>query len=285
MSDPGTRRLSAAWLVPMAVLLVVGWIIVDAYRSQGVEVMVSFPDGHGLGRGDMVRCRGIDVGTVTTVQLLGEGVEVTLELAPDSAPRLARTGARWWISRPELDWSRVTGLDSLVGPRFIEVDPPAKVAAGSPEVRSFEGLPAAPIVDRLSSGDLLVILKAVTRGSLHPGASVLYRGVEIGTILSAALADDARTVIAEALIDGRYAPLVRENSIFCQAGAFDLDIGLTGLTARLDSLETLLVGGVTLVTPGASSDPVKPGHEFTVAAECDEDWLEWEPAIPLSSSQ
>ena len=195
MSDAGTRRLSAAWLVPMAVLFVVGWIIVDAYRSRGVEVVVGFPDGHGLGRGDMVRCRGIDVGTVTTVQLLGEGVEVTLELAPDSASRLARKGARWWISRPELDWSRVTGLDSLVGPRFIQVDPPSEVGADSIEVLSFDGLPAAPIVDRLSSGDLFITLKAVTRGSLHPGASVLYRGVEIGTILSAALADDAKDTL------------------------------------------------------------------------------------------
>ena len=54
MSDH-QQKLSVAWLVPLAVLLVVVWILFDAYRSRGVEVTVSFPDGHGLGPGDSQR--------------------------------------------------------------------------------------------------------------------------------------------------------------------------------------------------------------------------------------
>ena len=113
------RRLSIAWLVPLAVLLVVGWISFDVYSTRGVEVSVSFPDGHGLGPGDTVRCRGIEVGSVRSVQLVDSGVEVALQLDPANATQLARAGSRWWVSRPKLDWSRVSGLDSLVGPRFI----------------------------------------------------------------------------------------------------------------------------------------------------------------------
>jgi paraquat-inducible protein B len=274
------RRLSIAWLVPLAVLFVVGWIALDVYRTRGVEVSVSFPDGHGLGPGDSVRCRGIEVGSIRSVQLVDSGVEVFLELDPTNAGQLARTGSRWWVSRPSLDWSRVSGLDSLVGPRFIQVDPPANATgAGAFE---FKGLTEAPIVDRIAPGDLSITLIADSRGTLQPGASVFYRGVSVGTILSTALADDSLGVVARVLVEARYVPLVRSNSLFYQTGAFDLDIGLTGVSARLDSLGTLFVGGVSLVTPTRPGAAVESGHQFKVQPELDDDYLEWNPAIDLT---
>jgi paraquat-inducible protein B len=279
MNDP-ERRLSIAWLVPLAVLLVVGWITFDVYSTRGVEVSVSFPDGHGLGPGDTVRCRGIEVGQVRTVQLVDSGVKVALELDAANASQLARSGSRWWVSRPKLDWSRVSGLDSLVGPRFIQVDPPTDRSGA--EVFDFQGLTEAPIVDRIAPGDLSITLIAESRGTLQPGSSVLYRGVAVGTILSTALADDALGVVASVLIEARYVPLVRANSRFYQTGAFDLDIGLTGLSARLDSLETLFVGGVSLVTPTQPGSEVESGHRFKVEPEFDDDYLEWKPAIDLA---
>jgi paraquat-inducible protein B len=273
------RRFSIAWLVPLAVLLVVGWIVFDVYRTRGVEVSVSFPDGHGLGPGDTVRCRGIEVGAVRSVKLVESGVEVNLELDHANAIQIARSGSRWWVSRPTLDWSRVSGLDSLVGPRFIQVDPPSD--GGDKEMFLFQGLTEAPIVDRIAPGDLSLTLVADFRGTLQPGASVFYRGVSVGTILSTALADDSLGVVARILIEGRYVPLVRTNSRFYQTGAFDLDIGLTGLSARLDSLETLFVGGVSLVTPTRPGSQVEPDHQFKVESELDDDYLEWNPAIDL----
>ena len=79
-------------------------------------------------------------------------------------------------------------------------------------------------------------------------------------------------------------PLVRANSRFHQTGAFDLDIGLTGVSARLDSLETLFVGGVSLVTPTRPGTAVESGHQFKVEPEFDDDYLEWKPAIDLTQA-
>ena len=278
-TDVGSR-FSAAWFVPLAVLFVVIWIIIDAYRARGVEVLVDFPDGHGLGRGDSVRCRGIEVGSVSSVKLVGSGVEVALEIDPLNASKLAREGSRWWISRPELDWSRVSALDSLVGPRFVEVDPGDPTGGSS---TSFQGLGEAPILEQIEPGDLTIVLVAETRGSLQPGAALHYRGVQIGTILSTALAGDSTGVVARVLVRKRFVPLVRANSRFAQSGAFDLDIGLTGLRARLDSLETLIVGGVSMATPTDAGDPVESGHEFEVATEPEDDWSDWRPVIDTGS--
>ena len=37
------QRLSAAWLVPLAVFVVVSWIVIDAWNATGVQVDVHEP--------------------------------------------------------------------------------------------------------------------------------------------------------------------------------------------------------------------------------------------------
>ena len=273
-----SNRVSAAWLVPFVVLVVVAWVLVDAWSTRGIMVSVHFADGHGLAPGDRVRCRGIEVGIVDRVLLEDEGVEVWVELEPEDADRVARVGARWWISRPQIDWTRVSGLDSLVGPRFVLVDPSSGDTAIA---HDFEGLSEAPTIEHFAEGDLSLILLAETRGTLHAGSAVLYRGVRIGTIQSTSLAPDATGVEVKALIEEKYTPLVRTNSKFFQTGAFDLNIGLTGLRARLDSLETLFVGGVSLVTPTDPGEQSGSGARFIVAESAEDEWLRWRPKIDL----
>jgi paraquat-inducible protein B len=273
-----TPRVSAAWLVPFAVLVVIIWVLIDAWSGSGVKVSVHFTDGHGLAPGDRVRCRGIEVGIVERVLLEDEGVEVWIVLDPEAAGRLARVDSRWWISRPQIDWSRVSGLDSLVGPRFVLVDP---ASGDTPVAHDFDGLPEAPIIEHFAEGDLSLSLFAEDRGTLHAGSAVLYRGVRIGTIHMTSLSQDATGVEVKALVEAKYAPLVRINSKFFQTGALDLDIGLTGLRARLDSLETLFVGGVTLVTPTEPGERAESGAHFNVSESPRDDWIQWKPKIDL----
>ena len=271
---------TSSWLVPLAFTLalvgVLAWTFTDLNTSDGPLVRIIFDAGHGLQPDDDVKCRGITVGRVRSLELGDEGVEAVVELEQLAAQQLAREGSRWWIVRPKVELSGVQGMDSLLGPRWIQVDPSPE---GSPVCHEFSGLLEPPIVDSIKPGDLRLSLLAGERGSMHPGSSILYRGVPIGTILSIDLSDDSTGVRAEAIIRAPFSSLVRANSRFYQAGAFDLDIGLGGINARLDSLETLIVGGVALVTPDTPGKPVESGHRFDVAAEPDSDWLDWQPSI------
>lgn len=273
---------TSSWLVPLGfTLLLVGvlaWTFTDVNAPDGPLVRITFGAGHGLQPDDDVRCRGITVGRVRSLDLGDQGVKAVVELEALAARQLAREGSRWWIVRPKVELSGVQGMDSLLGPRWIQVDPPSTEA---PVCHEFSGLDAPPIVDSIRPGDLAISLLAAERGSMHPGSSVLYRGVPIGTIISIDLSDDATSVHAEAIIREPFATLVRSNSRFYQAGAFDLDIGLGGINARLDSLETLIVGGVGLVTPDAPGALVESGHRFVVVGDPDSDWFDWRPRIEL----
>ncbi len=272
----GSTVLSIGFCLLM--LFAVIWVLGSLGERSGTDVTITFDQGHGVGVGGEVRCRGIVVGRVSDVRLDGEGVQVDVTLALPSRSRLMREGTRWWIDRPMVEWSGVGGLDGAFSDRVIEVDPGLSEGA---IVRGFRGLDEPPVLSQYQPGDLPLTLIASKRGSLQRGASVLYRGVRIGTILETDLAENASSVEARILIERRFAPLVRRNSRFYEAGVLDLDLGFTGLRARLDSLETLMVGGVSLVTPDAPGERVDPEARFVVETEEDDDWAAWRPLIPL----
>jgi paraquat-inducible protein B len=260
------------------VLAALVYVFGDLRGRAATDVTITFDQGHGLRVGGEIRCRGIVVGEVSDVRLEVEGVQVDVALALEAQSLLMREGTRWWIDRPMVEWSRVGGLDAAFSDRFIDVDPGP---AGSAVLRGFTGLDEPPVLSQYQAGDLSLILMASERGSLQRGAAVLYRGVRIGTILGTDLAEDATSVEAQIVIKRRFTPLVRRNSRFFEAGAFDLDLGFTGLRARLDSLETLMVGGVSLATPNRPAEPVVSGTRFNVEPEADDDWSSWRPEIPL----
>jgi paraquat-inducible protein B len=264
------------------VLATLLYVLGDLGGRAATDVTVSFDQGHGVRVGGEIRCRGIVVGEVSDVRLNGEGVQIDIALALEAQSLLMREGTRWWIDRPMVEWSRVGGLDAAFRDRFIDVDPGPD---GGPLVRGFQGLAEPPVLSQYQAGDLSLTLMAAERGSLQRGAAVLYRGVRIGTILETDLSEDATSVEARVLIQRRYTPLVRRNSRFFEAGAIDLDLGFTGLRARLDSLETLIVGGVSLATPDQLGERVDSGARFEVEPEADDDWLSWRPEIPLEDEE
>lgn len=274
------RRVSAAWIVPVLAACFAVWVGYRAYTMRGVIVTVQLDRGHGLVPGDAVRYRGISVGKVLGIHLMddAEGVVVKASLTAQS-DRLARSGAKFWIVRPEVGLRGVGGLDTLVGPRYL-----AMLPGKGRRQRQFVGLAQAPTVDSVEPGDLEIILQAAQRGGVRAGAPVLYRQVPIGTIVSVGLASDGGAVEARLHIRKAYAELVRERTKFWRAGGIDARVGIGGVSFQVDSLEALVAGGVSLGTPPEGGEVVRTGHRFRLLDQADSDWLKWEPLVVIGSS-
>jgi paraquat-inducible protein B len=244
------RRFSFVWLVPVLALLGVGWFAWDrATRERGPMITITFPSADGIEPGADLRRRGVTVGVVRTVTL-GEdldSVEVTAELAP-SAAGLAVEGTAFWIVRPEVSLSGVSGLETLLGPRYIGVKPSS--IDGAP-TDAFIGLDGPPLITTSEDRDALVLsLRSPRASGIGVGAPVLYRDIPVGVVRTVALADDASAVEFSAAIDPAYAILVRDNSRFWVASGVGVDWGLfSGLSVRADSLDALIDGAVAFATP------------------------------------
>jgi paraquat-inducible protein B len=273
------RKLGWIWLVPLAALILTGWLGYQTWTQRGMRITVQFAEGHGLHANDEVRYRGIVVGRVRAVELAGDldGVTVLADLDP-AARRLARAGTRLWIVRPQVGFTGVAGLDTLVGPRYLAILP----GSGPPQ-RSFVGLPAPPVVAAIAPGDLEIVLQSQRRGSMRPGTPVLYRQVPLGTILSVGLNHDAGAVEARVHIPERYTALIREKTQFWNVGGLDAEVGLRGVSLKLESVETLLAGGVALATPPDAGPVVRNGHRFVLADQPQKAWQEWQPMVVVGS--
>ncbi len=268
----GTIAASYMWLLTLLCLFTAIGLVWWSMPSQGVQIQIHFPDGHGLEPEDTLRHRGIEVGVVESVELNHElaGVDVTVNLKPFAEP-LARAGSRFWIVRPQLSLGGISGLDTAVGHKYIGVLPGDAEAAG--KVR-FEGMANAP-PDSTNSPGTEIILQGEHRYGLNAGSPVSHRGVIVGRVLAVELAQNGRTVDTRVRVFDEFEHLVTSKTKFWANSGIDFDLRWgSGLAVDIESLETVAKGGVAMLTVGNGGKPVRPGQLFSIVGSPENEWFE-----------
>tara|TARA_E500000318_G_scaffold17776_5_gene18278 strand:+ start:30104 stop:31024 length:921 start_codon:yes stop_codon:yes gene_type:complete len=278
------RRVSSVWIVPVLALGVVGYLIwSQVMRDRGPMITIVFNDAGGLEPGSEIIHRGVTVGVVREMALTTDlqSVSVTAELRPD-ASGLAVDGTSFWVVRPEVSLERIAGLETLVGPQYIALQP------GDPSgnrVGSFMALDAPPRIAPADTRALRLTLNSDRLGNLSAGSPVLYREIRVGEVRDAVLRDDATGVVVTIDIEPRYAPLVHTETKFWRTAGVGFDFGLfTGLSVEADSLDALLQASISFATPERENkrgDRVESGASFELEDGADEDWLKWMPVVEL----
>ena len=272
------------WLIPVAALVVSVWIAISAWSDRGPRIVVEFSEVHGLEAGDVVRCRGVEIGRVEGVGWSERGetaegarsIRVSVTIRADASD-LIRSGARFWIARPEFGYGGVRGLETVVGPRYLAMSP----GTGKIDPGPFAGLQETPIdwVDRVD--DLEIVIESSERRGMRRGGMVTYRGLPAGRILQVELASDASQVEARVVIDRRHATLIREATRFFSTSGVSFEFGLDGLRADVESIESLVAGGIAFATPPDAGERAPTGSRFVLAPRAEDAWIEWRPRIAL----
>ena len=245
------------WLAVASLVLALG-LIVTSIRSRGPQITVHFQHGHGIKPGDALRHRGIDVGVVVTVQLSHQwdGVDVGIALHP-AARGLAREGSRFWIERPRISLSRVTGLETVVGAKYVGVLPgPAE----APTTSRFDGV-ESPLA-LLQSDDVSVSIRFWEGHGLDVGDVVKYRGTVVGEVTVVQLDESLDRVTVGVRLVHSAKKLARAGTQFWVERA---NVSLTGVRG----LETLVGGRYIALVPGpADAEPATSfeGLEYAPAS-------------------
>ncbi len=271
------RIPSFVWLLTVACALLSAFLFFNAYRSQGDLIEIEFEQGFGLQTMDSLRFRGIEIGRVEKIELREShpGILVSVRLAP-KAREVVTDGTIFWIVRPTVSLEAVRGLETIVGPKYMAMEPGRSETHRS--IR-FQGLEAPPAITP-REGAIEIVLDAKKRYGLDSGAPIHHRGFRIGDVLSVGLASDARSVIVRCAIDPEYHELVRSNSQFWVRSGVRFDLGLSGLKFEADSLGQILVGGVEFATPDAPGPVATTGSRFVLHDAPVDEWLQWQPSLP-----
>jgi hypothetical protein len=172
------------WAVPIAALLVVGWLGFRALAEGGQTVTVTFDQAPGVRKTDTkVVYRGVDVGEVKSVGLArgGQRVEVKLSIDKQAEPFL-RAGTRFWLIGAHPSLQRIAELkDALTGPE-IGLEP-----GGGAPAQTFRGLDEAPDDAPLGPQAPYRVRFDGPAGEPKPGAPVLLDGFRVGRVTSSSL--------------------------------------------------------------------------------------------------
>jgi len=272
-------RHSLIWLVPVVAALAAGWLVFTNLRATGPIIHIQFSNGNGLQANQTVlKYRGVRIGEVRSVQLAGDLAHVEVEARlTGAAKNLAREGSEFWIVRPEVGASGLHGLETIVSGPYIQVEP-----GGGKAKKNFIGAEEPPILDQSEKG-LEIILTTPHLDTLSVGSPVYYRGIEVGEVQCFLLSTNSTEVEIHALIKPAFAPLVRTDSRFWNAGGIHVSLKLFGRSPGTETLKSLILGGIAFATPSMPGNLAAPGSRFPLNEKVDDNWLEWKPFINLTN--
>jgi paraquat-inducible protein B len=245
---------------------------------------------------DPVYYRQVQVGQVGAIELLPDGsaVAVYIHIRDQHAELVQQRSVFWNASGihanlnlfdPSIDIESAKAL-LRGGIAFATPADGGPPAAPGKEFRLYSEAEGRKRVQPKASG-LRVVLTASQLGSVAVGDSVYYRQVEVGKVVATGFEDNSAAVFIHAVIDDRYAPLVREDSVFWNASGLHVDFSLfKGASLDVESLKALLAGGVAFATPekGAGARAAA-GSQFQLYDKPKDEWLSWQPAIRLGPKQ
>lgn len=232
------------WAVPLAALIIVAYLGLQAFAQRGIDVVVTFESAHGARAGDTpVVYKGVRIGRVTKIQVSEDvrRVDMTLRLEPRTRNAL-RDGAKFWMIGADPSLADLSSLSAVVSGVSIGAAP----GSGAPR-RRFVGLDKPPPVPPGEPGSYY-LLDGPSLGAARVSAGVYYQGLEVGRITQVAL-DSVRGFQLTAFVEAPYDRLVKPDSLFYSAKALDVRLTRAGVGANLGPGNSALAGGVEFETP------------------------------------
>lgn len=257
------RHLSAVWLLPLLAFVIGAALVINIHLNRGPEIEILFSSAEGLEPGKTkIKALSVDVGTVESVALSPglDQVLVKARMEPVAEP-LLRGDTQFWVVRPQIASSGISGLGTLLSGVYIELSPGEEKS----EARKFTGLADTPVTPQNVPG-LRLILVSEEKSSITTGDPILYRGFQVGRVETSEFDIESGQIRSNIFIKTPYTSLINSHSRFWNASGFSFSASSQGVTLDTDSLETLLIGGVSFDLPEGKlpGQPVADGTQFTL---------------------
>ncbi len=265
-------RFSWIWLVPLVAVLVGASLLFRDWLHTGPTVTISFDSADGLEVGQTrVRYKDVVIGMVTGIKVAPDRktVLVSAELDRDGSEYITQKDSRFWVVRPRLGISGVTGLGTLLSGAYISVDAPQKLDEKASPVYQFEGLEQPPEIRSGRPGTRFVLVSN-DLGSLDIGAPVYFRKIQVGQVVGYSLDAKGDAVNIQVFVDAPHDKFVTRDTRFWNAGGVNVSLDADGFKVETGSLVSVIAGGVAFASPeGSDARQATPNTHFALASTRD----------------
>ncbi|MDO6611821.1 MlaD family protein [Shewanella sp. 1_MG-2023] len=225
-----------------------------------------------------IRYQGHQIGVVQQVKLNQDLDTLTASayLYGEYAGHFTKADTEYFIVDAQISLAGIKAPETLITGPYIGVIP-GKV---SDAIDTFEAHLSARYDADIEDDALTLILEDSQLGSIKVGTPIFFRGISIGQVDGYTLSDNGNKVLMYSHIEKQYTHLVNQSSRFWDASGIKLEVGIfSGAQIETGSLETLLSGGISVVTEDVTSEQNKlsDNSRFDLYNKMKEEWRRWQP--------
>lgn len=232
---------SVVWLIPLIALFTGGWLLIKHLSQTGPEITLLMDSAEGIEvNNTVIKVLSVDVGRVTKIKLRDneQGVEITARMNAD-VKDLMRKDTQFWVVKPRIDQSGITGLGTLVSGSYIAFNP-----GKSEESEHVFKVSDIPPISAIGQKGIRLHLTGLNNRMLGVGSPILYENFTVGQVESARFNPDDQTVNYTVFIHSPNDKLVNTNSRFWLDSGISVQTGGSGLQIDSPPLPALLSGAI-----------------------------------------
>jgi len=252
---------TSIWIVPFIALMIAGWLAYQYFDDLGPEIEIIFPQNEGLVAGQsVVKFKNVPIGKVTKIYISKdtEGVIVRVRMNSKAAKPYMTEKARFWIVKPEVGFSGISGLDTLLSGTYIDV---YSEAGGTFRERHI-GL-AQPYQD--TSKGKYFHLRSEDGKNISVGMPIFYKNIKVGKVAYKYLALDDKHVDVIVYVENQYATYIHTDTKFWMKNTMTVDFTRGKIDVDIAPLNFLLTGGIVFSSPSVKKDTKTPSdYIFTL---------------------
>lgn len=256
-------RISGIWILPIIAAIIGMGMLYQEWQDRGQPIVITFENAEGLEeKKTKVKFKNVNIGTLESIEFSdsGDGVQANVIIERDMT-RFLRTDSQFWVVRPRVGSSGVTGISTLFSGAYINLEPGKSQTLSN----DFMGLESPPVA---SPNDEGLKLRLVSSGgkALSEGNPVMYRGFEVGAVEAVNFDVESREISYDIFINAPYHNLITTNTYFWNAGGFELSTNRQGVSVNFASVEAFISGGVEFDIPEdlPLGDRITEASDFTL---------------------
>jgi len=257
------KSIYAVWIIPILAMAIAAWMIFKYYDNKGYDVLITFDSGSGMSIGKTpLIYNGIKIGKVTDIKIHPKDISKidVIVTVKKSAVGVAKEGNIFWKVEPTLSLTEVTGLSTILSGVYIGVMPSVKdpnILLNLPPKYVFEASNEAPV--NIFHDGKTIILHA-QKNDVKVGAPIMYRKMNIGKVVDAKLSPQGIDYYVN--IDKKYTSILKEDSKFWKISGIEVRASLAGLRVEMESLASVVAGGIELSSPENSNIVKDMKHQY-----------------------
>ena len=227
------------WIVPIIAIIIASWLGFEYYWELGPQIEITFKSNEGLKDGQsLIKYKDVSIGKVEKVMLDedGKGVKVIARINKEAAAYI-NNKAHFWIVKPEVGISGVSGLDTILSGTYINMSS----EKNGINKRKFIGL-ENPL--RENSDGKYFHLNAQSSYGVEVGTPLYYKSMKAGNVEHITISPDGESIDILVYIEKPYISRIMTDTKFWVQSSVAIDYLNGQLNLSVAPMTNIIRGGI-----------------------------------------